>query len=178
MRDILTRKSVIAFVIISLAGLFAPLITAQSPYAISGAPFARPVWWRSATLPATRDFEIKDNRLEIEWNKRPPAIFSLTGRIAAEPGANVRVIWHTPERDYLLDDLSGSSLYWINQDGRDMIFKQALGLPLISRSVDYLFPLHGRYALTVEGAKSAELKLSLPGERQGLMGTRLWFRPG
>lgn len=171
MKDILTRKSVIAFVIISLAGLFAPLMTAQSPYAISGAPFARPVWWRSATLPATRDFEIKDNRLEIEWNKRPPAIFSLTGRIAAEPGANVRVIWHTPERDYLLDDLSGSSLYWINQDGRDMIFKQALGLPLISRSVDYLFPLHGRYALTVEGAKSAELKLSLPGERQGLMGT-------
>lgn len=171
MRDILTRKSVIAFVIISLAGLFAPLMTAQSPYAISGAPFARPVWWRSATLPATRDFEIKDNRLEIEWNKRPPAIFSLTGQIAAEPGANVRVIWHTPERDYLLDDLSGSSLYWINQDGRDMIFKQALGLPLISRSVDYLFPLHGRYALTVEGAKSAELKLSLPGERQGLMGT-------
>ena len=31
--------------------------------------------------------------------------------------------------------------------------------------------IRDRYALTVEGAKSAELKLSLPGERQGLMGT-------
>ena len=171
MRGILARKSVIAFIIISLVGLFAPLMMSRSPYAIAGAPFARPLWWRSGTLPATRAFEVKDGALEFEWDREPPAIFSLTGKISAKPEAVVRVIWHTPEKDYTLDELSGAPAYWINQDGRDMIFKQALGLPLISRSVDYLFPARGKYRLAVEGAESAELKLSLPGERQGLLGT-------
>ena len=171
MRTILTRKSVIAFIAISLIGAFAPLMMSQSPYAITGAPFARPVWWRGGTLSATRNFTINDGRLDLKWDKNPPAIFSLSGRITAKPESNVRVIWRTRDKDYLLDDLRGSETYWINQDGRDMIFKQALGLPLISRSVDYLFPAHGAYSLIVEGAESVELKLSLPGERQGLLGT-------
>ena len=171
MRTILTRKSVIAFIAISLIGAFAPLMMSQSPYAITGAPFARPLWWRGGTLSATQNFTINDGRLDLEWDKNPPAIFSLSGRITAKPESNVRVIWRTRDKDYLLDDLRGSEAYWINQDGRDMIFKQALSLPLISRSVDYLFPAHGTYSLIVEGAESVELKLSLPGERQGLLGT-------
>ena len=47
----------------------------------------------------------------------------------------------------------------------------SLGLPLISRSVDYLFPSAGEYKLIVRGADSASLRLSMPGERCGLLGT-------
>ncbi|MDO5116729.1 MAG: ABC transporter permease [Synergistaceae bacterium] len=171
MKDILARKSVAAFIAIALIGTFAPALLPVSPYAFSGAPFARPVWWRSGSLSATREYDIKENETKIKWESLPPAIFSLTGEVTAKPEATVRIIWRTPEKDYLLDELNGSPRYWINQDGRDMIFKQRLGLPLISKSVDSLFPARGGYSLVIEGAERAELKLSLPGERQGLLGT-------
>ncbi|MCF0248072.1 MAG: ABC transporter permease [Synergistes sp.] len=171
MRDILCRKSAVAFIVIFLAGLIGPFMFRESPYSIVGAPFARPVWWRSGTLSGTKNFEIDGSRLDIPWKCDPPAIFSLTGKITAKPQDTVRVIWKTPKEEYLLDELSGSDVYWLNQDARDMIFKQQLKLPLVSRGVDYLFPEHGDYSLIIDGAESVSLRLSLPGERQGLLGT-------
>lgn len=171
MKEILTRKSVIAFILISLIGAAGPFLLPQSPYTLAGAPFARPVWWRAGTLSATQSYETKLNGVEIDWNCGPPAIFSLTGKIEAARGAAVKIIWRTPEGDILLDELNGRAVYWINMDGRDMIFKQRIGLPLVSKSTARLFPTHGKYSLHVTGAARAELSLSLPGERQGLLGT-------
>lgn len=171
MKDILSRKSVIAFILLALLGLFGPALLPRSPYEFAGAPFARPVWWRSGSLPTNVSYNITNAETSIRWNKKPPAIFALAGTVKARPEADVSIIWRTPERDYKLAEMSGESEYWLNLDGRDMIFKQALGLPLISRSVDYLFPSAGEYKLIVSGADSVSLRLSLPGERCGLLGT-------
>ena len=171
MKALFLRKSAIALAAIALVGIFAPLFAPAPPQEIVGAPFARPIWWKSGKLPAAKSFDVKIDGIEFEWEDEPPAIFSLYGRVTADASSEVRVIWRTPRKEYLLERLSGSELYWINSDGRDMIFKQALGLPLVSRSVDHLFPSRGKYSLSVEGAKGAELRLLLPGERQGLLGT-------
>ena len=52
-----------------------------------------------------------------------------------------------------------------------MLFKQQIGVPLIGSSLNKLFPSRGSYVLDVSGADSADLKLSLPGTRHGLLGT-------
>ena len=171
MKDILSRKSVIAFILLTLLGAFGPALLPRSPYEFAGAPFARPVWWRSGSLPANVSYDVTAAETFVKWDKKPPAIFALTGTVKARPEADVSIIWRTPERDYKLAEMSGESEYWLNLDGRDMIFKQALGLPLISRSVDYLFPCAGEYKLLVCGADSISLRLSMPGERCGLLGT-------
>ena len=171
MKDILSRKSVVAFILLALLGAFGPALLPRSPYEFAGAPFARPVWWRSGSLPANVSYDVTAAETSVRWDKKPPAIFALAGTVKARPEADVSIIWRTPERDYKLAEMSGESEYWLNLDGRDMIFKQALGLPLISRSVDYLFPSAGDYKLIVRGADSVSLRLSMPGERCGLLGT-------
>ena len=47
---LLLRKSAIAFILLVAAGIAGPFVLPLSPYAITGAPFARPVWWKTATL--------------------------------------------------------------------------------------------------------------------------------
>ena len=163
MKDILSRKSVIAFILLALLGIFGPVLLPRSPYEFAGAPFARPVWWRSDSLPANVSYDVTAADFSVEWNKEPPAIFALVGTVKARPESRVTIIWLTPEREYTLAEFSGESEYWLNLDGRDMIFKQTLGLPLISRSVDYLFPSAGEYKLLVRGADSVSLRLSMPG---------------
>ena len=171
MKDILSRKSVVAFILLALLGLFGPALLPRSPYEFVGAPFARPVWWRTGSLPANAAYDVTAAETSVEWDKEPPAIFALAGKVKASPGADVSIIWRTPEREYTLAELAGESEYWLDLDGRDMIFKQALGMPLISRSVDYLFPSAGEYKLIVRGADSVSLRLSMQGERCGLLGT-------
>ena len=168
---LLRRGSIAALIAISLIGIFGPLMLPLSPYALSGAPFARPVWWRTGTLSASKNIHITAGRTDLHWNSGPPAIFSLTGRITAEPDAQVRLIWRTPKGSFVMDTLTGRETYWINIDARDMIFKQRIGLPLVSKAVNSLFPVAGLHSLEVEGAKGVSLELSLPGCRQGWLGT-------
>ena len=167
---LLKRKSIIAFIAICLIGLFGPMLIKAHPSDAVGAPFARPIWWNTK-LPASVEMKITGSGLEFDWTKLPPDIFALSGAIHAEPENIVKITWHTPKSEYTLASLSGQSVYWLNIDGRDMIFKQLLGLPLIGKSVEALFPSHGKYRITIDGALSSELKLSLPGGRQGFLGT-------
>lgn len=170
MISLLKRKSIIAFIVICFIGAFLPLFLDGHPADTVGAPFARPIFWNS-NLPTSVEMNITDKGLDFEWTKEHPAIFSLNGIVNANSNSEVKISWHTPNENYVLATLTGQSRYWINIDGRDMIFKQTLGLPLIGRSVEALFPTHGSYSIIVEGAESSELKLSLPGRRQGLLGT-------
>ena len=170
MRDILKRKSVILLICIFLTGLIGPAIMGGHPSDVKGAPFARPVWW-NRELPLTSEYKIGRDGSVFRWDKLPPEIFALNGKITADPGSEVRIIWSTPKREMLLDTLNGNDTYWINIDGRDMIFKQKLGLPLIGKSAEHLFPSKGIYRIRTEGAKEAELSLSLRGGREGLLGT-------
>lgn len=170
MTDILKRKSVILLICIFLAGFIGPAMIKGHPSDVAGAPFARPVWW-NRELPLSSEYKVGNDGSVFEWEKLPPEIFALNGVITADPGREVRIIWSTPEQDLVLDKLKGSTVYWINMDGRDMIFKQKLMLPLIGRSVEHLFPSGGRYGIHVEGAEETKLRLSLYGGRQGLLGT-------
>lgn len=170
MKKFLARKSVIAFIVIALAGAAGPLFFSVSPARTVGAPFARPIWW-GGNLPASVVVELNEGGAVIEWGKKEPAIWALGGEIRANPQSEVRILWETPDRTYTIETLAGQSLYWVNLDGRDMIFKRKLGLPLIGNSTVHLFPAKGEYKLTLTGAESCELKLSLAGRKQGLLGT-------
>ncbi len=170
MTYILRRKSVILLICIFFAGFIGPALMGGHPSDVVGAPFARPVWWNSQ-LPLSSEYSVGNDGAVIEWKKLPPEIFALNGKITADPGSRVRIIWSTTEGDMLLDTLEGSGIYWINMDGRDMIFKQKLGLPLIGKSTEHLFPSNGRYEIRIEGASETDLILYLPGGRQGLLGT-------
>jgi peptide/nickel transport system permease protein len=170
MSSFLKRKSVIAFIVICLAAIFAPLLLPGEPSRVVGAPFARPLWWNQK-LPANEEFYCDERGLAFEWDKLPPAVFTLTGKITADPEETVEVVWVTPQKEYTLATLSGQSEYWLNLDARDMLFKQKLGLPLIGGGAAHLFPSRGSYQLRLDGVDAANLELSLPGGRSGLLGT-------
>ncbi len=170
MTDILKRKSVIFLMCIIFTGFLVPLFMGGHPSDVVGAPFARPLWWNTE-LPLSVEYKVGNKAVDIVWTKLPPEIFALSGKISADPEKEVSIIWTTPKGEQILETLSGSSVYWINTDGRDMIFKQKLGLPLIGKSVDHLFPSKGNYSIRTEGADQTELVLSLPGGREGFLGT-------
>ena len=170
MSGLLRRKSVIAFIMICIVGFAGPAFIGGHPHDAVGAPFARPIWW-NAKLSSTVKIKLVEKGAQLEWTNLPPAIFSLTGEIKADPNSAVSIIWRTPKGEYKLAGMTGRPSYWLNMDGRDMIFKQSLGLPLIGKSVEYLFPCTGKYSLSIDGASAADLTLSLPGARHGLLGT-------
>lgn len=164
------RPSVVALIFITLVGVFAPLFFTVPPSDTVGAPFARPVWW-DLKLPKSVLFDVSAEGVSFNWQKLPPQIWSLEGSLQADPAREVKILWVTPEKTFTVETLAGQESYWINLDGRDMIFKQKLNIPLIGNSTEKLFPSAGEYALVLEGAQSAELKLTLQGGRQGLLGT-------
>lgn len=170
MTDILKRKSIILLICIFIIGFVVPVFIAGHPSDVTGAPFARPIWWNSR-LPLSSKYIVGNKPVDIIWDKMPPEIFALSGKISADPDKEVRIIWSTPKGEQILDTLAGSDVYWINMDGRDMLFKQKLGFPLIGKSVDHLFPSKGKYSIRTEGAKETELLFSLPGGREGFLGT-------
>ncbi|MDO4988551.1 MAG: ABC transporter permease [Synergistes sp.] len=167
MKQLFCRTSTITFIIIALLGVFAPVIVGDTPHDIVGAPFSRPIWWKTSTLSSTHFYNVAENGIQINWDKNAPDIFNLTGKITADKIA--RIIWRTPQKDYIIAEVTGET--WLNIDGRDMIFKQSLDLPLVGKSTEYLFPCSGSYSLSFSGAKSADLRLSLYGARNGLLGT-------
>ncbi|MDY3868284.1 MAG: ABC transporter permease [Pyramidobacter sp.] len=188
-RKFFACPSLWAFAALVLLGVFAPVLTNGNPSDPVGAPFARPVWWSfglpqpaecsfswgeggafsSSGFPVPPVFE--GTAVCFEWENQPPEIFSLIGEIRANPSDEVCVLWSTPRGQFCLLRASGQSAYWLNMDARDMLFKQMLGLPLIGKGTAALFPLQGGYRLSVSGAESGSLKLSLPGGRHGLLGT-------
>lgn len=170
MPGLLKRKSIIFFIFIVLVGAFAPCFSPAPPSRTVGAPFARPMWW-SSRLSSTVIMELDKNGAVFKWDKDPPLVWSLEGELRAAPQSEIEITWENPDRSYIVETLTGQELYWLNLDGRDMIFKRQLGLPLIGNSTAHLFPSAGDYRLILKGAESADLKLSLLGGKQGLLGT-------
>ena len=168
--SILKRKSIIAFIIIVQVGMFAPMLMKGHPTDTAGAPFARPLWWNRTMAPDC-EYHFLTKELSFDWYYLPPAIFALNGEIKAKPQSTVRLTWRSPSGETVLSELQGQSIYYINLDGRDMLFKQQIGVPLIGSSLSKLFPSCGSYALDVSGADFVDLRLSLLGTRHGLLGT-------
>ena len=149
--SILKRKSIIAFIIIVQVGMFAPMLMKGHPTDTAGAPFARPLWWNRTMAPDC-EYHFLTKELSFDWHYLPPAIFALNGEIKAKPQSTVRLTWRSPSGETVLSELQGQSIYYINLDGRDMLFKQQIGVPLIGSSLSKLFPSCGSYALDVSGA--------------------------
>ena len=170
MKSFLRRKSFVAFILVCLAAVLGPLLLPGEPSRVVGAPFARPLWW-NRQLSANQEFYCDERGLAFDWDKLPPAVFTLSGSITAAPEETVEVTWVTPQKEYVLATLTGQSEYWLNLDAREMLFKQKLGLPLIGSVTKYLFPSKGSYQLRLDGVDSANIELSLPGGRAGLLGT-------
>ncbi len=192
MKGLFGRPSLWLFVCIVLAGLFGPAVLGVNPADPVGAPFARPEWWGRG-LPSNKSVSFdagaagvllrgegftKDDApvaegtgFSFKWRGESPEIFALEGEISAAPSEAVSVVWCAGTREFELAKLRGRSRYWLNLDARDMIFKRTLGLPLIGRGVEELFPRDGLCELRVTGAADFRLKLSLPGRRCGLLGT-------
>ena len=186
------RASFWSRVFIAAAGIVGPRLL-DDPADVVGAPFARPLWWRGdLSTSKTAEISVAGGRatlaqdgfakdgdglragasgLAFDWKTQPTAIFALEGEITANPDRTVTVTWRTPEKDFELVRCDGQEKYWLNLDARDMIFKQRLGLPLIGRGTERLFPQRGRYELAVGGAENFRLKLILRGQKQGLLGT-------
>lgn len=170
MNRLLKRPSVIALILIALIGACGPFFFPAPPSETVGAPFARPLWW-NLKLPKGENIHIDAEGAAFEWTKLPPQIWALEGEVTADPARDVTILWQTPEKTYVIEELTGQDSYWLNLDGRDMILKQKIGVPLIGNSTAYLFPSAGAYALRVDGAASADLELELAGGRHGLLGT-------
>lgn len=192
MKGLLRRPSLWIFLFIVFAGIAGPLLLVGEPGDTVGAPFARPLWW-SGSLSTSKEVDLsfaegqgtveaegfeenddlrsEESGVSFDWSTRPAEIFALEGSVSADPVDRATVKWCTPEGEFTLAELTGSDVYWLNLDARDMIFKQQLGLPLIGRAVEKLFPSSGRYALIVSGHRAANLKLTLRGSKQGLLGT-------
>ncbi len=192
MKKLFRRPSLWLFVFIVLAGLLGPSLLPGDPADTVGAPFARPCWWGvSLSSSKKADLSLSDGvvrfagegwkkaddlsadaaGLSLRWDSRPPEIFALEGELSADPQSTVVLVWRTPAGEFELARQSGRPAYWLNLDARDMMFKRQLGLPLIGRGADHLFPSAGVYRLEVRGAAGFDLKLSLPGRRQGPLGT-------
>ncbi|MEG1642192.1 MAG: ABC transporter permease [Synergistaceae bacterium] len=164
------RKSFIAFIVISTLGIFAPLLTGGYPHDVVGAPFSRPIWW-NRSLSKTTIYRVTGDQKGFEWNYRPPAIFAVEGKITPQQNKDIKVFLVTPKKEFLLDSYRGNEPIWLNIDSRDMIFKQKLGLSLIGKSTNLLFNIKGKYFIKIENAQSVDIKISLYGQRHGLLGT-------
>ena len=109
MISLLKRKSIIAFIAICFIGAFLPMLLDGHPADTVGAPFARPIFWNS-NLPALVEMDISTKETSFEWRKNPPAIFSLSGTVKANPTSEVKIVWHTPNKDFVLATLIGQPL--------------------------------------------------------------------
>ena len=164
------RPSIIALLVIAFAGASAAFFFSTPPQLTVGAPFARPAW-SGGGLSANAEFNFDGGGVVFEWDKKPPVIWALEGEVTALPEKEALILWRAPNRTFTIEKLSGRSYYWLDLDGRDMIFKQKTGAPLIGNSTEYLFPERGEYGIEIIGAESARLRLTLYGARQGFLGT-------
>ena len=73
------------------------MLVSGYPSDVVGAPFARPIWWNTK-LPASREFHVTAGGVSFEWEKLPPAIFSLNGQVKADAKKEVKIYWQTPQK--------------------------------------------------------------------------------
>ncbi|MBN1332165.1 MAG: ABC transporter permease [Synergistales bacterium] len=139
-------------------------------------PFSKPSWLgkeTSPTLTVLLDNETLQKR--IDWHYEKPRHYKIKGRIQfSGTPQEASLIWETPEKQYILEDLSGYYDIIINLDARDITFKLNLGILPFENAIDTLFPSKGDYGLLLISdvpVGSMELELKLEGDKYGLLGT-------
>jgi peptide/nickel transport system permease protein len=174
---ILTRWSVLALVAVTLLGVLGPLAFPGNPESQVASPFAKPGWLPGAEAPPfSTELTGENTSVEITWEWGPPPNITFSGFIRyATPVPEARLLWRTPAGEtFVLAASTESDTLKVDIDGRDVTFKQTLGLSPFKEVTGELFPEKGRYLFTVtpdSGIREARLTLETPGEKWGLLGT-------
>ncbi|MFP4481476.1 MAG: ABC transporter permease [Thermovirgaceae bacterium] len=171
------RWSVLALVAVTLLGILGPLAFSGTPESQVASPFAKPRWSPGDEAPPLSAVLSEENTsAEITWKWDPPPNLTISGFVRySEPVTGARLLWRTPAGETFVLAASGeSNTLKVDIDGRDVTFKQALGLSPFKDVTSALFPEKGRYLLAIDpdsGIGEARLTFETPGEKWGLLGT-------
>ncbi len=140
-------------------------------------PFAPPLWAAGDAPPALHvTLSEKETETSFEWNWATPETVTLKGDVYfSTPPASSQLELVLPDGEKIvLADMDGQARSHIDIDGRDLDFRQKLGLEPFDDAMKLLFPLKGRYRLTLTGdfrPDSVDMTLSAPGGTWGALGT-------
>lgn len=170
MSALLKRWSFWSLLALVFIAIFGNRFFAAPPEAVVAASFSKPLWL-DRSLPPTREITLtpEEPTVTLEWAFPPPAAFSLRTDLP-ESAAGLSVVWRRPDGA----ELSLAPLKkGLEVDGRDMAFKRALGLTPFGDAAAALFPLSGKYEISVvgDGPWQGAVKIRLEGGRWGLLGT-------
>ena len=170
------RWSFLLLFLITLTGITAPLLMGADPETEVAPPFSKPSWMGREAAP-TLTILLDNDTLQkrISWNYEKPRHFKVQGRIQfSGTPREASLIWETPEKRYILEDLSGYYDIIIDLDARDITFKLHMSIPPFENALDTLFPSKGEYGLIVSSdvaVQSMALQLEIEGDKYGLLGT-------
>ncbi|MGC9373258.1 MAG: ABC transporter permease [Thermovirgaceae bacterium] len=173
----LRRWSVLALVAVTLLGALGPLAFPGSPESQVASPFAKPRWLPGTEAPPlSTELAEGNTSVEITWNWGPPPNITVSGFVRyGAPVHEAVLLWRTPGGEtFVLASSRETDTLKVDIDGRDVAFKQALGLSPFKEVTGELFPEKGRYLLAVtpdSGIRETRLTLETPGEKWGLFGT-------
>ena len=170
------RWSFIAFFIILLTAIFGPMLLALDSRSPVAKPFAPPAWMGGeAPPPLLASLSHENPSFSMNWKWTAPDNISIRGNIIFEDGpADAKLIWENPEGEiFTLGSFSGSGVWAVDIDARDVAFKASLGIPPFKSALTLLFPSQGRIRIFIEGTSpsAGTLDIAVPGGKWGLLGT-------
>ena len=170
------RWSFLLLILITLTGILWPIYQEPDPDREVAPPFSKPSWLGDGAAPTLNIDLDKDHvQKQFEWNFEKPKHFIVKGRVRFEgTPKNAFLVWKTPEKEYVLEDLSGYYDIIVDLDARDITFKVNLGIKPFENALNILFPSKGEYQILLRSdipMASTDLTLRLEGGKYGLLGT-------
>lgn len=171
------RWSILALAAVALLGTLGPLAFDGDPETPAASPFAKPRWAPGEEAPplaVVLTGEGPSAEIAWSWNAPPNITFSGIARYK-KTMPEVRLTWRTPRGEtFALAVSRNTDTLRVDIDGRDIMFKQSLGLSPFEDAAKALFPETGVYSVAVEpaaGMAEARIMLEAPGKKTGLLGT-------
>ena len=162
---------------VTAAGILGPMMFSEPASTSVARPFAPPLW-ASGDAPPPLRVTLSGNETEtaFEWRWDTPDTITLTGDVLfLSPPASSSLELVLPDGGRVtLAGLDGARRRHIDIDGRDLDFRERLGLSPFDDAMKLLFPRNGRYRLVITGdipPEQVEIELSAPGGAWGFLGT-------
>jgi len=175
--SLLRRWSIWALLAVTLLGTLGPRVFPGDPEAQVAAPFARPSWIPGGGSPPLTSLLTTENPTAlVSWRWESPPNVTISGFIRyAKRVESAEILWITPGgKTFVLASSKDTDMLRVDIDGRDMSFKQSLGLSPFEDAAKTLFPERGSYtlaALPADNIEEARVTMEMPGKKRGLLGT-------